>query len=86
MIILKYAGCELPMCLGLRVLSVSLADSVDSREPSVSASELGDDRGTSLSKVTEERDERSEGLIERLFSLVFPVSQESQYISEVLSL
>ena len=74
------------MCLGLRVLSVSLADSVDSRELSVSASELGDDRGTSLSKVTEERDERSEGLIERLFSLVFPVSQESQYISEVLSL
>ena len=52
----------------------------------MSASELGDDRGTSLSKVTEEREERSEGLIERLFSLVFPVSQESQYISEVLSL
>ena len=52
----------------------------------MSASELGDDKGMSLSKVTDERDDLSEGLIERLFSLVFPVSQESQYISEVLSL
>ena len=55
---------------------MSLADKVDSLEPG----ELGDDNGTSLSKVTDERDERSEGLMERLalFSLVLPVSQESQ--------
>ena len=59
---------------------MSLVDNVDSLEPSVPASELGDDNGASLSKVTDEQDDRFEGLIERLviFSRVLPVSQESQ--------
>ena len=59
---------------------MSLVDNVDSLEPSVPASELGDDNGASLSNVTDEHDDRFEGLIERLviFSRVLPVSQESQ--------
>ena len=57
---------------------------MESLDPSVS--ELGEDRIKSLSKVTEERDDRSDGVVGWLFSLVFPVSHESQYMSEVLSL
>ena len=59
---------------------MSLVDSVDSLELSVPASELGDDNGASLSKITDEHDDRFEGLMERLvlFSRVLPVSQESQ--------
>ena len=59
-------------------MSVSLADSVESLDPSVSASELGEDKGISLSRVTEDRDDRSDRDVEMVFSLVFPVSQESQ--------
>ena len=59
---------------------MSLVDNVDSLEPSVPASELGEDKGASLSKVTDEHDDHFEGLIERLvlFSRVLPVSQDSQ--------
>ena len=67
-------------------MSVSLADKVDSLDPSVSTSELGDDKGMSLSKVDEDRDDRSDREVDTVFSRVFPVSHESQYMSDVLSL
>ena len=82
---LKWKGRGL-YCFGLRTESLSLADRVESLDPSVSASELGEERGISLSRVTEERDERSDGVVGWPLSLDLPVSQESQYMSEVLSL
>lgn len=67
-------------------MSVSLEDRVDSLDPSLLASKLGDDERTSLSRVTDERDDRSDKEVDAVFSLVLPVPHESQYMSEVLSL
>lgn len=67
-------------------MSVSLEDRVDSLDPSLLASKLGDDERTSLSRVTDDRDDRSDKDVDAVFSLVLPVSHESQYMSEVLSL
>ena len=74
---MKWKGRGL-YCFGLIAFSLSLVDNVDSLDPSVSASELGEDSRMSPSNVTEEREDRSDGVVGRLFSLVFLVSQESQ--------
>ena len=50
-------------CLGLKAVSLSLANDADSLDPSVSASELGDDRGGSTSNTTDEREDLSDGVV-----------------------
>lgn len=63
-------------CLGLTTDSLSLVDSVESLDPPVE-SPSGTD-STSLSNVTDEREDRSDGEVEWPLSLVLPVSQEVQ--------
>ena len=63
-------------CLGLTTDSLSLVDSVESLDPPVE-SPSGTD-STSLSNVTDEREDRSDGEVDWPLSLVLPVSQEVQ--------
>lgn len=63
-------------CLGLTTDSLSLVDSVESLDPPVE-SPSGPD-STSLSNVTDEREDRSDGELDWPLSLVLPVSQKVQ--------
>ena len=62
--------------LGLTTDSLSLVDSVESLDPPVE-SPSGTD-STSLSNVTDEREDRSDGDVDWPLSLVLPVFQEVQ--------